>query len=84
MTTPVHDDETDTSVEIVRALLRDELPQLAGLPLVPLSNSGSDNALYRLGAEFVVRLPRVPGAARGLGVELDTDAVAAHRIDGAG
>jgi aminoglycoside phosphotransferase (APT) family kinase protein len=44
---------------------------MAGLPLDPLSNTGSDNALYRLGTECVIRLPRFPDAARRLGVELD-------------
>ncbi len=44
---------------------------MAGLPLDPLSNTGSDNALYRLGTEFVVRLPGFHDAARRLGVELE-------------
>jgi aminoglycoside phosphotransferase (APT) family kinase protein len=44
---------------------------MAGLALAALSNTGSDNALYRLGSELVVRMPRLPAAARGLGVELD-------------
>jgi aminoglycoside phosphotransferase (APT) family kinase protein len=69
--TPLHENEADTSDGIVRTLLRKDVPDLAGLPLDPLSNTGSDNALYRLGAEFVVRLPRFPDAARRLGVELD-------------
>jgi aminoglycoside phosphotransferase (APT) family kinase protein len=43
---------------------------LAGLPLDRLSSTGSDNAPYQLGTEFVVRLPRLLDAARPLGVEL--------------
>jgi aminoglycoside phosphotransferase (APT) family kinase protein len=42
---------------------------MAELPLVGLSNTGSDNALYRLGDEWVVRLPRMLDAARRLTVE---------------
>ena len=71
MTTPLHDDEPDTSGEIVRVLLRAQVPEMAGLALDPLSNTGSDNALYRLGTEFVIRLPRFADAARRLGVELE-------------
>jgi aminoglycoside phosphotransferase (APT) family kinase protein len=69
--TPLHDGEPDTGPDVVRSLLRRQVPELAGLPLVPLTNTGSDNALYRLGAELVVRLPRFPGAATRLGVELN-------------
>ena len=71
MTTALHDDEQDTSGAVARALLRRQAPALAGLPLTPLSNTGSDNTLYKLGAELVVRLPRFPEAARRLDVELD-------------
>ena len=71
MTTRLHDDEPDTSPEIVRALLQHQVPEMAGLPLSAVSNTGSDNALYRLGTEYVVRLPRFPDAAGRLGIELD-------------
>ena len=70
MTAPLHN-EPDTGVDVVQALLRAEAAELAALPLTRLSNTGSDNALYRLGAEFVVRLPRFADAARRLGIELD-------------
>lgn len=36
-------------------------PQLASLALTPVDRSGSSNALFRLGDELVVRLPRQPG-----------------------
>ena len=55
----------------MRTLLREQIPELAGLSLQPLSNTGSDNALYRLGTGFVVRLPRFADAARRLGVEVE-------------
>jgi aminoglycoside phosphotransferase (APT) family kinase protein len=70
VTTPVHDDEPVIDGDTVRALLQEQAPGLCGLSLEPLSGTGSDNALYRLGPEFVVRLPRFPDAARRLGVEL--------------
>ncbi len=69
--TRLHDDEPDIGPGIVRTLLRHQVPDLAGLLLRPLSNTGSDNALYRLGTELVVRLPRFADAARRLDLELD-------------
>ena len=50
----LHDDEPDISPKIVRTLLRQQVPELAGLPLSPLSNTGSDNAMYRLGTGLVI------------------------------
>jgi hypothetical protein len=37
-------------------------PQWASLPLAPVPSAGTDNALYRLGADMVVRLPRIDWA----------------------
>ena len=52
-------DEVDTSVDLVVRLLAAQFPQRASLPLVPVPSVGTDNALYRLGADMVVRLPRI-------------------------
>jgi aminoglycoside phosphotransferase (APT) family kinase protein len=69
----LHDDEADASLAIARDLLRRQAPELASLPLRPVSgtdgNTGSDNVLYRLGTEFVVRLPRTSAAAGGMHTE---------------
>lgn len=70
MTRRLHDDEPDTSPQVVRALLQAQIPELAALSLDRLRNTGSDNSLYRLGGHFVVRLPRIAGAAARLDVEL--------------
>lgn len=71
MSGPLHDDEVDTGIGVVRALLAEQVPGLAGLPLSILKTTGTDNAMYRLGSSRLVRLPRMTGAARGLAVELD-------------
>jgi aminoglycoside phosphotransferase (APT) family kinase protein len=42
---------------LVRSLLREQHPDLADLPLQEI-DSGWDNAMFRLGATLVVRLPR--------------------------
>ena len=49
--------DVDISAELVRRLLASQHPDLAGLPVEFLAN-GWDNALFRLGTELVVRLPR--------------------------
>ena len=49
--------DIDVPPELVRRLLRAQHPELAGLPLELVAN-GWDNAIYRLGADLVVRLPR--------------------------
>lgn len=61
----------DIGPQVASVLLHEQAPELAGLPLRLLGNTGSDNTLYRLGSEFVVRLPRFADAATRLHVELD-------------
>ena len=60
MADTLHDDELRVDVRLVRALVDRCLPEYASLPLSPLDFSGSSNALFRLGDEFLVRLPRQP------------------------
>ncbi|MFP3461094.1 aminoglycoside phosphotransferase family protein [Arthrobacter globiformis] len=47
----------EVSAAVVHALLRDQRPDLARLPLVRVAN-GWDNATFRLGDDLAVRLPR--------------------------
>ena len=58
----MHADEVDTDVSLVRRLLAAQFPQWAKLPIVAVRSAGTDNAIYRLGDEMAVRLPRRPGA----------------------
>ena len=53
-----HADEIETDVALVRRLLLEQFPEWASLPLEPVAESGTVNALYRLGHELVVRIPR--------------------------
>lgn len=57
----MHDDEVYIDERLVRQLLREQFPQWAGLSLSSVKSSGTDNALYRLGEDMCVRLPRIPG-----------------------
>jgi aminoglycoside phosphotransferase (APT) family kinase protein len=54
----MHADEVDTDVDLVRRLLRAQFPNWAALPIEPVASAGTDNTLFRLGGEMVVRLPR--------------------------
>ncbi len=55
----MHADEVDTDPSLVRRLLAAQFPQWGELPLQPVNSAGTDNAIYRLGDELSVRLPRI-------------------------
>ncbi len=59
----MHADEVHTDETVVRALLAAQFPHRAHLPVAPVPSSGTDNAIYRLGDDMAVRLPRVESAA---------------------
>jgi aminoglycoside phosphotransferase (APT) family kinase protein len=54
----MHADEVDTDAALVGRLLAEQFPHWADLPIEPVRPFGTDNALYRLGDDMVVRLPR--------------------------
>jgi aminoglycoside phosphotransferase (APT) family kinase protein len=56
----MHPDELDTDAALVERLLTQQFPHWAGLSIEPVLTMGTDNALYRLGDDMVVRLPRRP------------------------
>ena len=67
--TRLHPDEVAIDETLVRRLLSTQLPDLAGLPLKPVSPQGTDNIVYRLGTDLSVRLPRKRSAVPSLQVE---------------
>jgi aminoglycoside phosphotransferase (APT) family kinase protein len=54
--------EVEVTPDLARALLRDQHPDLAGLPIAVAEN-GWDNAMLRLGDALALRLPRRGAAA---------------------
>jgi aminoglycoside phosphotransferase (APT) family kinase protein len=58
----MHVDEVETSVSLVVRLLTEQFPHWANLPVEPVPSAGTDNALYRLGDDMAVRLPRIRSA----------------------
>jgi aminoglycoside phosphotransferase (APT) family kinase protein len=57
----MHADELEIDDALVRRLLRDQFPAWAELPLRRVEPSGTDNAIFRLGDDLAVRLPRIDG-----------------------
>ncbi|MEU7721564.1 aminoglycoside phosphotransferase family protein [Streptomyces tibetensis] len=69
-TVRMHEDELDIDVSLVGRLIAGQFPRWAGLPLRRLESSGTENAMFRLGADKVVRLPRHPRAVEAIAHEL--------------
>jgi aminoglycoside phosphotransferase (APT) family kinase protein len=65
----MHVDEVDTDVDLVRALLASQHPQWARLPIARVTSAGTDNAMYRLGDDLAVRLPRIHWAVDNIAKE---------------
>lgn len=57
----MHDDELEIDEALVRRLLAAQFPHWARLPVRALPAGGTDNAIFRLGDELSVRLPRRRG-----------------------
>ena len=54
----MHIDEVGIDVSLVSRLLAAQFPQWANLPIEPVHSAGTDNAIFRLGDEMSVRLPK--------------------------
>lgn len=57
----LHTDELQIDVMLARRLVDTAFPDYAGRHLTPTRDSGSSNALFRLGEDMIVRMPRQPG-----------------------
>jgi aminoglycoside phosphotransferase (APT) family kinase protein len=60
----MHADELPVDAALVRSLLGEQFPDWAGLTVERVPSFGTDNVLYRLGHDKVVRLPRIEWATR--------------------
>ena len=65
----MHADEHAINTVLVRRLLRRRYPRWADLPITPLASGGTVNAVYRLGDDLTVRLPRTAGGAADIAKE---------------
>jgi aminoglycoside phosphotransferase (APT) family kinase protein len=55
----MHEGEIEVDEKLVHSLLASQMPSFAHLPLVIVEPWGTDNAIWRLGPDFGVRLPRI-------------------------
>ncbi len=70
MSRRMHDDEVDIDAGLVRRLIASQLPQWASVAIEPFPSTGTVNAIWRLGSEMYVRLPRVAPWASDMEKEL--------------
>ncbi|MCZ7436580.1 aminoglycoside phosphotransferase family protein [Micromonospora sp. WMMC241] len=61
----LHQDEVPVDESVVRSLLTEQCPRWAALPIRP-AGAGTDNTMYRLGDDLLVRLPRTAEKADSL------------------
>jgi aminoglycoside phosphotransferase (APT) family kinase protein len=66
----MHEGEVEVTVDVVRRLLAKQYPGLADRPLREGPTTGTVNALFRLGDDLCVRVPRLPAGAASLDKEL--------------
>lgn len=59
----MHKNEVIASASTVEGLIATQFPDWAEEKLEPFTSSGTDNIMYRLGEDKVIRLPRIPSAA---------------------
>ncbi|MFK7824157.1 MAG: aminoglycoside phosphotransferase family protein [Oligoflexales bacterium] len=64
--TKLHDDEVDIDVTIVKHLIAKQFPQYDRQVVSALVPSGTDNKMFKLGLDKIVRLPRTSGAVASL------------------
>lgn len=69
--TKMHQDELTITETLVRALLDEQCAEWASMPLQRIASSGTDNALFRLGDDYVVRLPRIDWAVNSIDKEYE-------------
>ncbi|MGA7303271.1 MAG: phosphotransferase, partial [Rhodothermales bacterium] len=76
----LHENEFEIDAELVQSLLAAQMADLAELPLRRYDSSGTVNAVYRLGEDLIVRLPRTPEYAGGPEREARWMPVFAHSL----
>jgi len=54
----LHNNEVDINIAIVQNLVASQFPQFSKLNIKPVTGSGTDNVMFRLGNDMSIRLPR--------------------------
>lgn len=58
-TSKMHKNELTITEQLVQSLISSQCPKWSHLSLTPIKSNGTDHALFRLGDDYVVRLPRI-------------------------
>ncbi|WP_432423200.1 aminoglycoside phosphotransferase family protein [Streptomyces pseudovenezuelae] len=66
----MHADEVDIQASLVRRLIAEQFPEWSALSVRRVESAGTENAMFRLGDDMVVRLPRHPRAVAAIEDEL--------------
>ncbi len=56
----MHENEHKIDESLVRQLLFEQFPEWSDLPILHVRSDGTINAIFRLGSDMCVRLPRIP------------------------
>ena len=62
----MHDGELNINEKIVKQLINEQFPQYSGLPVCKVNSTGTVNAIYKLGEDYCIRLPRLDWAEESL------------------
>ena len=65
----MHVDEVDITESLVRQLVAEQFSHWAKLSIKSVESAGTSNAIYRLGDDMSVRLPRIPSAVDSVNTE---------------
>ncbi|NAZ85135.1 aminoglycoside phosphotransferase family protein [Kineococcus indalonis] len=78
----MHAGQLRVPVGAVRALVAEQFPRWAGLPVRPVRAEGTVNAVFRLGEELGARFPLAPGDVRAVREQLRAEAAATRELRG--
>jgi aminoglycoside phosphotransferase (APT) family kinase protein len=78
----MHDNQLTVSVETVRGLVDDQLPQWRDLPLRRIASQGTVNAIFRIGDQLAARFPLEPGDVESARQRIESEAAAAGELTG--
>jgi len=67
----LHDGEIPIDTQLVRGLISEQFPQWVHLSLTRIQSSGTVHAIYRLGDDLAIRLPRHPMFTSALDREIE-------------
>ncbi len=55
----MHENEISIDTQLIRQLLIEQFPQYSEHPIKRIKSDGTDNAIFRLGSDLCIRLPRI-------------------------